>query len=433
MQTVRNNLKSLFAAKQNNLNRTVVGDDNATSAATDVGGNLSVPIPVTTAAPIASATQTTAGTRSLRAQIKILIDNIAQLFNALLTETTARGNNDITALSASGRTLTATRAAGNLSATVAVTKSDIGLGNVDNTSDVSKPVSTAQQTALDVKAPLNGALADAAASATLPSTVSESIWTKLQAVRNNLRALFSYFTNGVANNADKLDGQEGAYYQNAGNLNAGTLPVARLPAHTGDVTSSAGSAALTLTAAQVLAKLLTVDGTGSGLDADLLDGTHAYQLHSVASDGADHGVYHIFRIFHNYFGDGRFALVHSQSTGDASRGYESEVDYARNGIESYSLTGTTKYIKFVNNTLIQWGVVAATATNTQSVTIISYSNTNYTLLVSDISHDDYGTQSRSVKARRVSGSSFSVVMSTTYNNTATLYNPVHWLTIGVIT
>ena len=35
-----------------------------------------------------------------------------------------------------------------------VTKSHVGLGNVDNTADTSKPVSTAQQTALDLKAPL---------------------------------------------------------------------------------------------------------------------------------------------------------------------------------------------------------------------------------------------------------------------------------------
>lgn len=33
----------------------------------------------------------------------------------------------------------------------AVTKADVGLGNVDNTSDVNKPVSTAQQTALNLK------------------------------------------------------------------------------------------------------------------------------------------------------------------------------------------------------------------------------------------------------------------------------------------
>lgn len=34
---------------------------------------------------------------------------------------------------------------------VAVTKSDVGLGSVDNTSDASKPVSTATQAALDLK------------------------------------------------------------------------------------------------------------------------------------------------------------------------------------------------------------------------------------------------------------------------------------------
>jgi hypothetical protein len=37
-----------------------------------------------------------------------------------------------------------------------VTKDDVGLGNVDNTSDASKPVSTAQQAALDLKANLAG-------------------------------------------------------------------------------------------------------------------------------------------------------------------------------------------------------------------------------------------------------------------------------------
>lgn len=46
--------------------------------------------------------------------------------------------------------------------------------------------------------------------------------------------------------ADLLDGQQGSYYTNAGNLTAGTLPTARLPAFSGDATSSAGSSALTL-------------------------------------------------------------------------------------------------------------------------------------------------------------------------------------------
>jgi hypothetical protein len=51
----------------------------------------------------------------------------------------------------------------------------------------------------------------------------------------------------VANlNADLLDGQDGTYYLNASNFSAGTLPAARLPAQTGDVTSPANSAVFTL-------------------------------------------------------------------------------------------------------------------------------------------------------------------------------------------
>lgn len=42
---------------------------------------------------------------------------------------------------------------GNGSLLTNMTKSQVGLGNVDNTSDVNKPVSTAQQAALDLKAP----------------------------------------------------------------------------------------------------------------------------------------------------------------------------------------------------------------------------------------------------------------------------------------
>lgn len=38
---------------------------------------------------------------------------------------------------------------------VTLVKADVGLGNVDNTSDANKPISTATQTALDLKAPIN--------------------------------------------------------------------------------------------------------------------------------------------------------------------------------------------------------------------------------------------------------------------------------------
>ncbi len=44
-----------------------------------------------------------------------------------------------------------------------LTKSSVGLGNVDNTSDANKPISTATQSALDVKQPLDSNLTDIAA------------------------------------------------------------------------------------------------------------------------------------------------------------------------------------------------------------------------------------------------------------------------------
>lgn len=49
---------------------------------------------------------------------------------------------------------TLTSHTGNTSNPHGVTKAQVGLGNVDNTSDVSKPVSTATQTALNLKANL---------------------------------------------------------------------------------------------------------------------------------------------------------------------------------------------------------------------------------------------------------------------------------------
>jgi trimeric autotransporter adhesin len=51
-----------------------------------------------------------------------------------------------------------------------VTKAMVGLGNVDNTTDANKPVSTATQTALDLKAPLANAILTG--TVTLPATTS---------------------------------------------------------------------------------------------------------------------------------------------------------------------------------------------------------------------------------------------------------------------
>lgn len=111
---------------------------------------------------------------------------------------------------------------------VTLAKADVGLGNVDNTSDASKPVSTAQQSALDLK--LN----------TSAYTASD-VLTKLLTVDGA--------TSGL--DADLLDGQHGSYYNDAANL-TGTVAVARLPALTGgDVTSAAGSSTLSIGANKV--------------------------------------------------------------------------------------------------------------------------------------------------------------------------------------
>lgn len=148
-----------------------------------------------------------------------------------------------------------------------------------------------------------------------------------------LAALLTVDGAGSGLDADLLDGQHGAYYakqsdmttettrndtqdtqiaQNSGDiagnisaiatLNATKAPLAS-PAFTGDPTAPTPSpgdndtsiattafVAAALTAgtlpADILAKLLTVDGAGSGLDADLLDGQHgAYYLDLLNATG----------------------------------------------------------------------------------------------------------------------------------------------------
>jgi hypothetical protein len=113
-----------------------------------------------------------------------------------------------------------------------ITKAMVGLASVDNTADASKPVSTAQQTALNGKATTEqGALADSSVQpgaevSVLVETATAKILTAAE------RALMAALPAALA---AKL---ESALY----------------------------------TAADVLSKLLGVDGPDSGLDADLLDG-----------------------------------------------------------------------------------------------------------------------------------------------------------------
>ena len=69
------------------------------------------------------------------------------------------------------------------SGNIALTKSDVGLANVDNTSDANKPISTATQTALDLKAPLTPRVQSVTSSATVtPTSTNDFVKITAQAV-----------------------------------------------------------------------------------------------------------------------------------------------------------------------------------------------------------------------------------------------------------
>lgn len=71
------------------------------------------------------------------------------------TSANVYAENDFIQLRMTAASATSTEAHVNSTANPhSVTKTQVGLSNVDNTSDVNKPISTAQQTALDLKAPL---------------------------------------------------------------------------------------------------------------------------------------------------------------------------------------------------------------------------------------------------------------------------------------
>ena len=115
-------------------------------------------------------------------------------------------------------------------------KTTVGLGNVDNTSDAAKPISTATQTALDTKAASVHSHADATAS--VSGFMSAAQFTKLGGIETGATAdmtaaelLTAIKTvDGAASglDADLLDGQSGAYYQSLANM-TGEIPNTSLP------------------------------------------------------------------------------------------------------------------------------------------------------------------------------------------------------------
>lgn len=114
-----------------------------------------------------SGNETVAGTKTF-STTPVVPDNswtLAKLANV----TTARLLGRVTAGSGVPEELTAAQA----KTLLALVKGDVGLGNADNTSDATKPISTATQSALDTKIQLGGDIAGTISSPTVPTAVKK--------------------------------------------------------------------------------------------------------------------------------------------------------------------------------------------------------------------------------------------------------------------
>jgi hypothetical protein len=201
VQTAVSNLVDTAPEALNTLNElaAALGDDAnfATTTATNLGlkaplasptftGTVTVPTPVnntdaSTKAYVDSTASTTAGTASTAlsnhesdttnihgiADTSILVTTTGTqtLTNKTITTPSGLVKNDVglgnvdNTSNATERAATATLTNKTLTSPVintptGIVKGDVGLGSVDNTADTAKPVSTAQQTALDLKANL---------------------------------------------------------------------------------------------------------------------------------------------------------------------------------------------------------------------------------------------------------------------------------------
>ena len=119
---------------------------------------------------------------------------------------------------------------------VVLSSTDVGLANVNNTSDLNKPISTATQTALDAKAPVNASTAIGTSFAPYGGVSATDVQFAIQELDNEK---VSVNTANIPNGYAKLDA-------------GGKVPAANLPASASGVSSvNTRTGAVTLSAADV--------------------------------------------------------------------------------------------------------------------------------------------------------------------------------------
>lgn len=112
-------------------------------------------------------------------------------------------------------------------------KTEVGLGNVDNTSDANKPVSTAQQEALDLKAPLSALGSAAGQSSSAFATAAQGAKADTAVQPGSLGSAASQSTSAFATAAQgaKADSAvQPAALAGKADLVNGVVPLAQLPA-----------------------------------------------------------------------------------------------------------------------------------------------------------------------------------------------------------
>ncbi|MDD2891423.1 MAG: hypothetical protein PHQ95_00470 [Candidatus Gracilibacteria bacterium] len=161
---------------------------------------------------------------------------------------------------------------------VVLTKADVGLGNVDDTSDVNKPISTATQTALNLKAPLVSPALTGTPTATTPNNGDNStrIATTAWVAANTASAAgTSYFgcymnkatTNSTTNfNASCTTGYTKVYSVIASNGPVGYTYEVGYPQSTNVLFSLGGTVSISMAPKYTISDSLSCNGYQTGLD-----------------------------------------------------------------------------------------------------------------------------------------------------------------------